>query len=258
MKKPMISLLCLLMLLSACAPAQSGGEGLSLAPGQVSHVVKVVNTYDTSVLAVDWDDGEYTLDLCSVGMRKAVLTGEDGQDITPADLRPGMILEIVWDGMVAESWPCQISAEQVRVIEQGDDLVGLYREVLRELWDSDSALNHGAEILGFDFSTLTNLTGEEVTALEYLASCDLGLGLQYVTGTWEELCEAGYIDGENLYWENGVFFSLKVKEAPEEGRFIFDAEKWRSGLGAIYYYDCEASRGIEGQWSCEFGGFAIA
>lgn len=261
MKKRLLwPLLAVLLCFALSACSRDGGQGQQLTPGpdQVSRVVKVVNTHENSVLAVDWDDGEYTLELCSVGMRDSAIVDENGKSISAADLRSGMILEVIWDGMVAESWPCQIWVESVRVVEQDDDLVGLYRQVISDLWETDSGLNHGVEMLGFDFSALTNLTEQERIALEYLASCDLGLGLQYAVGTWEELCDQGYIDRENLYWENGVFFSLEIAKAPGKASFVFSAEKWRSGLGAIFYTDCTAKRGADGQWSYEPGGFAIA
>lgn len=93
--------------------------------------------------------------------------------------------------------------------------------------------------------------GENESAL------DLNMGLDYVTGTWEELCDQGYIDKENLYWDNGVFLSI---ELTEEGarKFTFTAEKWRGGLGAIFYTGCAAKPGRSGQWSYEPGGFAIS
>ena len=129
--------------------------------------------------------------------------------------------------------------------------------MLHDLWENDSALNHDAAKLGFDFFGLTNLLEEEKTALAYLFSCDVRLGLQYAFGTWQELCEKGYIDRENLYWEDGVFLSLSVT-GTGNGTFTFEAEKWRSGSGAIYFKNCEANRGPDGQWNYEMGSFAIA
>lgn len=49
----------------------------------------------------------------------------------------------------------------------------------------------------------------------------------------------------------------KTLEAGEDG-FVFTAEKWRSGLGAIWFTDCAAVRGSGGQWSYQPGGFSIA
>ena len=110
---------------------------------------------------------------------------------------------------------------------------------------------------GLDFSGLTNLTEAERRALEYVFSCDVNLFAGMVTGTWQELCDGGYIDEENLYWEDGVFFSVSVTR-DGDGEFAFESQKWRSGKGAIYFKDCEAKRGADGQWNYEIGSAAIA
>lgn len=261
MKKRILFLAALLaLLLSACSgsvscPAEDPmpGERQVISRYKIMDVCEYEGNY--SVLAVNWEAERS--ELTFVGIRDAELSGWDGAVLSAADLRPGMIVDVTWGGMVAESWPCQIHVDKVQVVKQGDDLVGLCRQVITDLWAEDSGLNGGAEILGFDFSTLTNLADCERTALEYLVSCDVGLGLQYVTGTWEELCEQGYIDRENLYWENGVFLSITLEEEGS-GTFRFEAEKWRSGLGAIFFTDCTAKRGCDGKWSYEIGGFAIA
>lgn len=256
MKKCLVWLLMLVLLLSGCGSADgfTPKEGETCAPYKIVDVSEYEGKY--SVLAYNYESERP--ELTFVGVSNAEIMDESGRTITAADLKPGMVIEVIWDGMVAESWPCQIWVDEVRVAEQQDDLVGLYRTVLNDLWENDSALNHDAELLGLDFSTLTNLPEMEKDALAYLFSCDVGLGLEYVFGTWEELRDQGYIDGENLYWENGVFFSLQLVGEPGEGSFTFDAEKWRSGLGAIFYTDCAAKRGTAGQWTYEPGGFAIS
>lgn len=263
MKKCIAALtaLILLLALSGCRAAPLTQETppapLEAGEDQTLRRVKVMEVNDSTVLAVGWDDGERPLELCFMGLSNTQVLDAEGNAVTAAGLRPGMVLDVVLYGSIRETWPCQISADAVQVAEQGDDLVGLYRQVINDLWEEDPGLNGGAELLGFDLSTLTNLTDGEREALEYLASCDLGLGLSYVSGTWQELCEQGYIDGENLYWENGVFLSLELTETGEDS-FVFTAEKWRSGLGAIWFMDCTAARGSDGQWSYEPGVFAIS
>lgn len=255
MKKVFVCLLCLL-LLAGCT-GQDAEETVNTY--KTTSAYKIMNIYENegrySCLAVNWESERW--ELTFVGVNDAVISGWDGAELTSADLRPGMVIDVTWDGMVAESWPCQIRVDEVVVTKQDDDLVGLYRTVLNDLWENDSGLNQGAELLGLDFSTLTNLTNREKEALAYLFSCDAGLGLSYVTGTWEELRDQGYIDGENLVWENGVFFSVSM-EQEGSGTFRFEAEKWRSGLGAIFFTDCTAKRGSDGAWSYESGGFAIS
>lgn len=266
MKKRIAVLILAALLLSAPAGCQRG-EGaakraqtmppLAAGEGQELCRIKVVDVGENSVLAVDWGGGEHTLELCFVSLSNAQVQDAAGNAVTASALRPGMVLYVVWDGTAAETWPCRIGADAVQVVEQGDDLVGLYRQVINDLWAEDPALNADAERLGFDFSTLANLTDGEREALKYLAAGDLGMGLDYVSGTWEELREQGYIDGENLYWEDGVFLSIELTDW-EEDSAVFTAEEWRSGLGAVWFMDCAAERGQEGQWSYEPGGFAIS
>ena len=77
--------------------------------------------------------------------------------------------------------------------------------------------------------------------------------------------DSGYIDGEALFWKDGCLFSVKETqdenpvtfnlpsfgpgdEMPDYSGVRFDAEKWRSGLGAYFFTDCTAVRNGGGQW----------
>lgn len=73
-----------------------------------------------------------------------------------------------------------------------------------------------------------------------------------MAGTWAELVENGYIDGENLYWEDGCFFSISGNAGN------FDVQIWRSGLGAYFYGDCTGAMAPDGSWTYETGSEAIA
>ena len=251
MKKLLICVLAVLLLASGC----QAKNAFTPKKGEVCVPYKILAVYESSVLAYACE-AEYS-ELTFVSLSNAALSDENGTALTPADLKGGMVIEVIWNGMVAESWPSQIWADRVRVREQQDDRVGLYRTVLNNLWEADPALRQDAQTLGLDFSTLTHLTEMEKTGLAYLFSCDVGLGLQYVFGTWEELCDEGYIDRENLCWEDGVFFSLTLQEEGADS-FVFDAEMWRSGTGAIQYSAYTAKRGGDGQWRYEPGRMAMA
>lgn len=250
MKKRVFALLlaALTFLLSAC-----GGN-----PSAAADTFQVIEVRDRGLL-VAGPDGDF--DLATVGTKDARITDEKGREITLTDLRPGMILEFEGCGAVYETYPGYFDVKVVRVLKQGDDLVGLYRSVLRELWEADPALNENITTVGIDFSGLSNLSAVERNALKYVLTNDVygktGQFINVVTGTWQELCDEGYIDGKNLYWENGVFLSVAVTKTGER-KFTFEAEKWRSGTGAIYFKGCEANRGKDGQWNYKLGSFAIA
>ena len=148
------------------------------------------------------------------------------------------------------------------------DVCALYLKVLEDLWNVDSGLNDGISQIGIDLSELSHLTeAEKETVMHEFASKH---NLPYIVGTWKELCEQGYIDQENLYWEDGLFFSIKTNEdavwnlpATKDGDSApelteFDAQKWRSGLGAYYFGQCTAQKNADGKWSYTVGQEAIS
>ena len=152
----------------------------------------------------------------------------------------------------------------VTVLEEpADDRCGLYLQVLSDLWEVDTALNTGLEELGVDLSGLTDLAESEKSALAWVFGN--AHGLMPITGTLEEIWEAGYLtpmteptegyeDSVALYrWENGCLFSLSG--SAEEG---FEAQKWASGLGAYFFTDCTARQNADGTWTYEVGAEAIA
>ena len=149
-----------------------------------------------------------------------------------------------------------------------EDVCELYLKVLEDLWNVDPGLNSEVSQIGIDLSELSHLTEPEKDTVmsEFAAKHDL----PYIAGTWEELCEQGYIDKDNLYWKDGLFFSIKTNEdavwnlpALKEGDPIpeltaFDAQKWRSGLGAYYFSQCSAQKNADGTWSYTVGQEAIS
>ncbi len=149
-----------------------------------------------------------------------------------------------------------------------EDVCALYLEVLEDLWNVDSGLNSEIYQIGIDLSELSHLTEvEKDTVMSEFASKH---NLPYIAGTWEELCEQGFIDKENLYWKDGLFFSIKTNEdavgnlpAEIEGNSVpertsFDAQKWRSGLGAYFFGRCTAQKNADGKWSYTVGQEAIS
>lgn len=159
-----------------------------------------------------------------------------------------------------------VSNSNARTIRR--DVCELYLEVLEDLWNVDPGLNDEISQIGIDLSELSHLTEveKEVVISEFVAKHKL----PYLVGTWEELCEQGFIDKENLCWEDGLFFSIKTNENAEwnlpaikEGDSVpeltsFDAQKWRSGLGAYFFGQCVAQKNADGTWSYTVGTEAIS
>ena len=149
-----------------------------------------------------------------------------------------------------------------------EDVCELYLGVLEDLWNVDPGLNSEISQIGIDLSDLSHLTEvEKDTVRSEFASKH---NLPYIVGTWEELCEQGFIDKENLYWEDGLFFSIKTNEDavwnlpaikvgdPVPELTSFDAQKRRSGLGAYYFGQCTAQKNADGKWSYTVGQEAIS
>lgn len=219
---------------------------------------------------VDADNGELLLaemdgragDVYRLGTKDVKVITESGEALPDSGIEAGSLIEITFNGNIEETFPAQLSdVTEIKVMDMGgfDNLCSLYLDVLEDLWEVDSGLNSDITELGVDLSQ-TRLSPAEKSALAWRFG-ELH-GLEIVQGTWQELVEQGYIDGENLYWENGCLFSITEKEM--EGTYNlnvvkFSAEKWRSGLGAYTFVDCTSVQSALGKWGeYQIGWEAIA
>ena len=205
----------------------------------------------------------------------------DGVECDASALQNGMVVELAFNGYIAESFPAQPGpAYSLTVLEEGTGYCTLWLQVLEDLWEVDSGLNGGITQVGVDLSQATGLTEGERSAVVW--AFGQTHGLTAVTGTLEELWEEGYFtpatepaDGYNdslalYWWEDGVHFSIDVEEEavwslPDLGPgeeppllVAFDAQKWRSGLGAYFFADCVAQRWENGPWTYTVGSEAIS
>lgn len=227
------------------APSQTAG--LPYAEATLRGVI--VQVTDTTVLLA----GERAADLYTLSSSVPLYD----EDAKPTQERPtvGWVVEIGYSGEIMESYPGQLG-QPVYIKQTGAvrDTITLYRKVIDDLWQTDTALNTDIDYIAFDLQGAANLNEGEQAALGYLTGA--AYGKEVLFGTWKELCEQGYIDKDNLYFENGVLFTISVLE--ENGdTFTFDAEKWRSGLGAYFFMDCTAKRTKTG-WTYEVGAHAIS
>ena len=141
--------------------------------------------------------------------------------------------------------------------EESDAVTALYLDVIDDLYGASAALNDGIDTVGLDLSGAPNLSDDQKAAVADAVADKYGMTV--VNGTWAELAEQGYIDGDKLFFPTGVFISVTADEkSVKDDSFTFDTEKWRSGTGAIFYTGCSAARGSDGSWSWEPGGFAIS
>ena len=193
---------------------------------------------------------------------------EDKMEAIEWSYQAGSLVELTHDGMILETYPAQFSnVTAIHVLETGfDNRCAMYLDVLEDLWAKDSGLNNGVERIGVDLSE-TRLSPAEQSAVAWAFAGNHDVDL--VQNTWDELVELGYITASSLCidtseasqaeldsyfyeWENGCFFS--IAEQPMEGVYslmpvTFDAQKWRSSLGAYWLCDCTAIQSAMGKWS---------
>lgn len=238
---PVLTLALSLSLLAGCGSEKGGlWNGSGPYDGPVI-TARVVQADDSGVLLAGLES-PYT-DIYTLAPDQ-VLTAEHQKD----EVIPGALVEVRFHGTVLETWPAQVAnVEAVVVPDDGfDDLCVLYLGALEDMWEEDPALNDGISQIGFDLSE-TRLSLSEQAAIEYAFSAAHG-NLPVVTGRLQDLMDQGVIDGENLYWEDGVHLTIREKE-DEVDRLTFNVEKWRSGLGAFYFCDCTSQQASDGHWS---------
>ena len=282
MKRHLI--LCLIIcvaLLSGCNSAKPGVNGPT--PNQVTYLgenhktqtLKIIDGAEGGNLILAGTDNSnvYTLDVTKVEIMI------DGNNAELKDLEDGMPIDIYYDGELEnvpqkQGQPIDITSFCKSInghsigteINPGGtlyDLSGLYLKVLEDLWEVDSGLNGDIKYISVDLSKAPGeLTDGEKSAISYIFA--KAHDKQCLELTFDELREQGYIEKDELYWEDGILFSItddmKAEEQYNGLRVIkFDAKKWRSGTGAYFFNDCSASWPQNGTWSdYNVGGHAIS
>lgn len=170
-------------------------------------------------------------------------------------IKTGDIVDIGYNGSVMETYPAQLGEPKfINVVDSKKSLVSFYEKVFLDLWNTDKGLNSDINVIAVDLSKVENLKEYEKNALLYVLWNNLGY--ETIDKTYEELCSEGYIDTENLYFENGILFSVETSDVTESS-FKFNASKWRSGLGAYFFNDCQAEIN-DGKLSYTIGSEAIS
>lgn len=242
----MVVIMVLLVGLTAC----SGNTGRELPKAEAVLNAKVIKLYESSMLVV----GENAYDLFMVPTDAKIFDEKD-TEADRAALLEGQKIELGYSGAIMESYPAQLAGlEYIKIVENGDDLVGLYATVIDDLWKTDEGLNSGVEIMAFDLSLTTNLSESEKQALAYVVGN--AYELQGMVATYDALVEQGYVDPDSLNFEKGLLFKLEVKDTSDD-KFTFDASKWRGGDGAYFFIDCIAKRSGDG-WTYKVGTEAIS
>lgn len=185
----------------------------------------------------------------------------DGSSTAAMDLvyTPGTLLEITY-GTVLETYPGQLGdVTAVNIRSDGfDDRCALYLRVLNDLWDVDGGLNSDITMLSVDLSQ-TSLSESEQAAVAWAFAGAHGIS-DPLTLSYEELAAEGYLAGTEPdsdgipCWEDGCLFTIAEQETGDNelngarNTVTFDAQKWRSALGAYFFADCTAEQALDGHW----------
>ena len=185
----------------------------------------------------------------------------DGRSTAAMDLvyTPGTLLEITY-GTVLETYPGQLGdVTAVNIRSDGfDDRCTLYLRVLNDLWDVDEGLNSDITMLSVDLSQ-TSLPESEQAAVVWAFAGAHGIS-DPLPLSYEELAAEGYLAGTEPdsdgipCWEDGCLFTIAEQETGDNelngarNTVTFDAQKWRSALGAYFFADCTAEQALDGHW----------
>jgi hypothetical protein len=259
------------------APADPAGVPPSLAEDEEPTVLtcRVVDgAEDGNLLLAELDEGLYGgTGVYRLNVKDVPVT-LDGEAAEPSVLEDGMAVDVAFNGHVLESFPAQLGeVYSVSAWSRGRgrngggtmfDLCGLYLQVLDDLWKKDPALNEDVSQIALDLSQAPGeLTeGEKLALVHRFGELH---GVEAFAATFEELEEQGYLTSEPLgdgapegaaflHWEDGCLFSITPSEDHEGESYslptlFFNAEKWRSSLGAYGFYDCSAGWGQVSTWN---------
>lgn len=264
------SLLCMALLGGCAAPNAGSGPATptptpagapSPTPGAaVQERFRIVDGAEDGELLLAGLE-ENTLFRLSVAPEDAATI--DGQPATAGQLADGMELTVTHSGYLMEIYPClfgEVYALDAATPGGGSctDLCGLYLQVLDDLWQVDPGLNSDVQTVGLDLSDAPGaLTDGEKAGIAWRFG-ELH-GVQVLQTSYSELLEGGYLatdEGGLPYWEDGCLFTITA--AGQDGEepksyslpvLEFNAEKWRSGLGAYFFMDCSAVWPEFGSWS---------
>ncbi len=194
---------------------------------------EVISVENGSLLvASDPESNEYkSSDRMYVNTIDAVITNQEGEEITLEDLKPADVLKITYSGVILESYPAQITASKIEVIDH-KVLIDGYLALIDDLYQEDPGLNGDIKMIALDTTGWTDLT--EIEKEIIFTSVKEAYGYEVVEGTFEELSDQGLIDKENLYFPEGIQIVISdVKYNEEKSEITCSIKKWRSGKGAI-------------------------
>ncbi len=170
-------------------------------------------------------------DKISVHLTNTMLVDEAGTTISTEDLIAGDILVITYNGLIAESYPAQITATKVEKVDHNKLFDG-YLALIDDIFQEDKGLNYDIKMIALDTSEWIKLSSIEKEMI--FAKVKATYGLEVIEGTYEELAEQGLINQESLSFTDGVLIKIsKITYDERKERLTCATSKWRGGDGAI-------------------------
>ena len=283
MKRLFAAMLCLCLLAgcgrtgstgNTCRTAEAPGEsmvsdtmgGSGEKAVSAGETFRIIQEQPENLLLAKTDGNSadvYTLSLRDVELTldgNAFDRNEPGahQDL-PGKTLTGALVEVAYD-LVLETYPGQLAEVTVVNIRSDgfDDRCALYLRVLNDLWAVDEGLNSDITMLSVDLSQ-TGLSDSEQAAVVWVFGGMHDIS-ETMTMSYEELAAEGYlsdtapeVDGIP-HWKDGCLFTITEQETGDNelngarNTVTFDAQKWRSALGAYFFADCTAEQALDGHW----------
>ena len=283
MKRLFAAMLCLCLLAgcgrtgstgNTCRTAEAPGEsmvsdtmgGSGEKAVSAGETFRIIQEQPENLLLAKTDGNSadvYTLSLRDVELTldgNAFDRNEPGahQDL-PGKTLTGALVEVAYD-LVLETYPGQLAEVTVVNIRSDgfDDRCALYLRVLNDLWAVDEGLNSDITMLSVDLSQ-TGLSDSEQAAVVWVFGGMHDIS-ETMTMSYEELAAEGYLSDTDPevdgipHWRDGCLFTITEQETGDNelngarNTVTFDAQKWRSALGAYFFTDCTASRDAQGHW----------
>ena len=155
---------------------------------------------------------------------------------------PGTIVKVTYTGEVLETYPTQVNCTKIEEVK--NYTVEMYKKILDDLINQDSAINEDAKFIAIDFtnflayhkdrydvsSQLRSLSpSEKKQLLDYCKKYNENV----IEATMEELKEKGYYDEKNMYLQ-GILIKVNETEKIEFDKAILSLQKYRGGLAAVF------------------------
>ena len=193
----------------------------------------VIGTDHGLLITPDQDSAEAkSSDKISVAIAETtVINDMEGNEISQEQLKVGDRIKITYNGTIAESYPAQITAFGIELIQE-NHLISGYISLIDTIYSMDSGLNNDISLIVIDTTKWVDITEDDKKIV--LTTISEMYGKEVFDETYDGLVEAGLIDEEELTFIEGILIEITEMNNDKEKQTITCAlKKWRSGIGAI-------------------------